>query len=502
MNQCELEECPGYYTNRTGGAIKVEENNPLSYCIPILDEYYDVSSSDCFFQTFDFSYASLSNVLHTLCFDNNRAVEGGADLYGGSVDNCKLSNNKLFDKQSGLVFVLITDGFRNPANISSDPLSIYTCRGDVITYYPRLYNPEPVYPGGTVEVPITARGQRGGKTMAVIQVIETSENIRLSSLEYSQNIDNTCNILKYTIHSYALGTTQELTLYAQGPCPPTWTNTLTVTVTIQECPPGFQLSINEPICICDERLQRFTNTCLLDSTTVLREHNAEFWVDYDSDNESRGLILHPHCPFDYCTSEETYLIVDNSNKQCSYNRSGLLCGRCSDNLSLVLGSSRCLQCSNFYLSLLAAFTFAGIALVLLLLVLRLTVAAGTINGLVFYANIIAVNSAILFEPQNKITNFPIELIANVLSVFIAWLNLDLGFEICFYNGMDAYVKMWMQFAFPVYIWALVGTIIVGSYYSGRVASIFGSNPIAVLAYSYCHMLNCFAQLLLHFHTHP
>ena len=332
-----------------------------------------------------------------------------------------------------------------------------------------------------MEVPITARGQRGGKTVAVIQVIETSENIRLSSLEYSQNIDNTCNILKYTIHSYAIGTTQELTLYAQGPCPPTWTNTLTVTVTIQECPPGFQLSMNEPICICDERLQRFTNTCLVDSTTVLREHNAEFWVDYDSDNESRGLILHPHCPFDYCTSEETYLIVDNSNKQCSYNRSGLLCGRCSDNLSLVLGSSRCLQCSNFYLSLLAAFAFAGIALVLLLLVLRLTVAAGTINGLVFYANIIAVNSAILFEPQNKITNFPIELIANVLSVFIAWLNLDLGFEICFYNGMDAYAKMWMQFAFPVYIWALVGTIIVGSYYSGRVASIFGSNPIAVLA---------------------
>ena len=211
----------------------------------------------------------------------------------------------------------------------------------------------------------------------------------------------------------------------------------------------------------------------------MHDHNAEFWVGYDRSNESRGWILHPHCPFNYCTSKERYLAVDDSYKQCNYNRSGLLCGRCSENLSLALGSSRCLQCSNSYLSLLAAFAFAGIALVLLLLVLRLTVAAGTINGLVFYANIVAVNSAIFFQPQ--ITNVPTGLMANVLRVFIAWLNLDLGIETCFYNGMDAYVKIWMQFALPLYVWALVGMIIVGSYYSGRVASIFGRNPIAVLA---------------------
>ena len=47
--------------------------------------------------------------------------------------------------------------------------------------------------------------------------------------------------------------------------------------------------------------------------------------------------------------------------------------------------------------------------------------------------------------------------------------------------MDAYVKTWLQFAFPLYVWALVGMIIVGSYYSGRVASMFGTNHIAILA---------------------
>ena len=47
--------------------------------------------------------------------------------------------------------------------------------------------------------------------------------------------------------------------------------------------------------------------------------------------------------------------------------------------------------------------------------------------------------------------------------------------------MDAYGKTWLQFAFPLYVWALAGMIIIGSYYSGKVAKVFGSNPVAVLA---------------------
>ena len=162
--------------------------------------------------------------------------------------------------------------------------------------------------------------------------------------------------------------------------------------------------------------------------------------------------------------------VDGSDEQCSNNRTGLLCGKCDENFSLALGTNRCLQCSNDYLWLIVAFAFAGVALVLLLLVLRLTVAVGTINGLIFYANIFAMNSATFFSPHT-----------NVLTVFIAWLNLDLGIETCFYDGMDAYTKAWLQFAFPFYVWALVGIIILISHYSAKVATILGTNPIAVLA---------------------
>ena len=306
----------------TGGAIKVEESNTLTYCIPANDAF-DLIHSDCFFQIkgltpmsgvdiLDICIIDFPYVDHTVCFDNNSAVEAGNDLYGGSVDKCTF--NRLPCKRSGYLFDAITS-CENKPTISSDPLHICTCRDD-LTYCTGSYHPEPVYPGGTLEVPVIALGQRNGATIAVIEVTDAS-NTTVGSLEYSQKIDNSCNTLKYTIYSRAIGTTQEMTLYAQGPCSPSQTNTLTVTVNIKHCPPGFQLSMDQPICICAERLQQFTNTCLVDSTTVLREHNAQFWVGYDSDSESRGLILHPNCPFDYCTSEETYLAVDDSDKQCN-----------------------------------------------------------------------------------------------------------------------------------------------------------------------------------------
>ena len=472
------------HARKTGGAIKIEERNPLTYCLATVSNN-NVGSSDCFFQTqsqvYIFKYGDLMkfiedlNINHTIFFGNNSAVEAGADLYGGSIDDCLVSNIDI-DKHysgpsvSGYVFDIISSsGGESKPSISSEPLHICTCQHN-LTDCTGSYDAGPVYPGGTVQVPVIAHGQRNGTTAAIVQLIPTPNNISHGNLEDSHNY---CSSLKYTIFSRAVGTIQEVTLYAKGPCSPTPNNTLTVALIIQHCPHGFQLAVKEPTCICAERLQQFTNTCLVDSSTVLRQQNAEFWVGYgnDDDNESRGLIIHPHCPFDFCTTKETYLAVDDSDKQCNYNRSGLLCGRCSENLSLALGSSRCLQCPNTYLMLLAAFAIAGIALVLFLLVLRLTVTVGTVNGLIFYANIIAVNSKVFLQPPAT----------NVLTVFIAWLNLDLGIETCFCNGMDAYVKTWLQFLFPLYVWALIGVIILGSYYSGRVAKVFGRNPIAVLA---------------------
>ena len=80
---------------------------------------------------------------------------------------------------------------------------------------------------------------------------------------------------------------------------------------------------------------------------------------------------------------------------------------------------------------------------------------------------------------NKTEFFPDTI--NVLTVFIAWMNLDLGIPTCFYDGMDAYAQTWLQFAFPLYVWFLITLIIITSRYSTLVTKLIGSNPIAVLA---------------------
>ena len=114
---------------------------------------------------------------------------------------------------------------------------------------------------------------------------------------------------------------------------------------------------------------------------------------------------------------------------------------------------------------------AGVLLVILLFLLNLTVAAGTLHGLIFYANIVAANYYI-FLPQSS--NHP-------TTIFIAWLNLDLGIQTCFYNGMDAYVKTWLDLVFPIYIWLIVGFLVYISGRSVTMAKLLGSSPVSVLA---------------------
>ena len=64
----------------------------------------------------------------------------------------------------------------------------------------------------------------------------------------------------------------------------------------------------------------------------------------------------------------------------------------------------------------------------MLIYLDLTVADGTLNALILYANIVRIHHAIIFPPGHT----------NIVTVLLAWLNLDLGIEVCFYDGFDAH----------------------------------------------------------------
>ena len=108
----------------------------------------------------------------------------------------------------------------------------------------------------------------------------------------------------------------------------------------------------------------------------------------------------------------------------------------------------------------------------LLYLLNLTVTTGTINGIIFYANIISINDSVFLTNNN---------VFQPLQVFISFANLDLGIETCFYNGMGGYAKMFLQLFFPFYLVIIAASIIVASRRSSRILRWTYTRSLPVLA---------------------
>ena len=441
-----------------GGAIYVLTANPFVYC-KITRTATFIPREKCFFQL---PGQNLSTGLDVkLVFKNNSADAAGSVLYGDAIDNCKLTDHDSYN--SGKVFdKLVHYEINNTAsNISSDPFHICPCENnhpDCNKSMKRLS----VYPGETFQISVVAVGQRNGIVPSAVR--SHIDKGRLESSQYIQQTTKACTVFNYTVFSQQ---DVSLELYADGPCS-TISDKLFLQLKIsQSCPPGFSLRKSSLSCVCDHALQKYTNHCNITNGfgQITRSSDDNFWVGYD--NQS-GLTVHPQCPFDNCVSHSVNFSLSNTDIQCAYNRAGVLCGACKDNYSLILATSHCKPCTSHHLAFLVLFALMGIALIFLLLLCNLTVAKGTLSGLVFYANIVGVNRTI-FLPTD------------VLPIFIAWINLDFGIETCLYHGLDAYGNTWLQFLFPLYIWVLVGLMVLISNLSQRFANLLGNNPVSVLA---------------------
>ena len=126
--------------------------------------------------------------------------------------------------------------------------------------------------------------------------------------------------------------------------------------------------------------------------------------------------------------------------------------------------------------LLVFFAAAGLLLVFFIKIFNMTVSQGTINGLIFYANVVWAYESFLLP--KSYSSFDI---CYFLKVFLAWLNLDFGIETCFFKGLDLYRKTWLQFVFPLYLWVIAFIIVVLSRCSQSMTKVFGSNSAQVLA---------------------
>ena len=427
---------------------------------------------------------------------DDTATTSGNFLFGGLLDRCLMTFNEIsnygeevnfvpFDTLSTFIFNISSPHQRDAMDVSSDPYEISFCdcsREEACTASVKTVE---VYRGQEFNVSLISTAQGGIATSSLVTALASNT----SRLEIGQNLQilpRNCSDLTYTV--YSREDHEILSLSPEGPCHNAWQASAKLNVTFLPCPDAFVQSDDH--CICEERLRNYNITCIIDRDAyITKEDGSSFWMRPVYDNGSyQGLVLYDSCPRGYCKDGKVVISLDDPDTQCSLNRRGVLCGACATNYSLMFGSSRCGVCSNTYLLLLLPFAAAGVVLVVFLSFLRLTVATGMINSIILYANIVQVNKHVFFPPNQR----------NVLTVFIAWMNLDLGFDTCFYDGMDGYTQTWLLFAFPLYIWLLISLIIVTSRYSLTVSKLIGHNPIAVLAtlllMSYTKILKSFIDV--------
>ena len=427
-------------------------------------------------------------------FEKNVARYAGSAIYGGWVDVC--GTNFITQKCSREHFDIRFQANESDLSIiASDPSRVCICHPLGSLPNCNLINYKvAAYPGETFCVLAVAVGQRFAPVPSIIQSRihwENEQNAKLDTLQYKQLVNRHCTNLSYTVMSPNRGELMELTVdktkIPDIPEKHMYLRNVYISIILIPCPKGFIFDYSTKVCVCNPQLQKHSIPCDIDTQTLTRRH--PFWINSIRINNTYKVVLvHKHCPFNYCNTKTVHLSLENPDEQCAFHRSGILCGGCQHDLSHMLGSSNCKHCSSYWsILIITVFIVAGIALVIFLLLLNLTVSVGTINGVIFYANLIRANQATYFVHSRDNT---------FLSLFIAWMNLDLGFEACFYNGLDAYTKTWLRFVFPIYIWLIVIIIIVSSHYYTKAAQLAGRHAVKVLATLFLLSYTKFLQVII------
>ena len=437
--------------DNNGGALYIDLNkNDENINAACSGKHSSTSYSGCFFHHVSDAF--------TINFDKNSVKNEGQNLFGGLLDRCTIPSNinQSLQEHSGIAHFKSISNITSLDTISSKPVRVCICINSTRNCDLHTYSVQ-VKERGSIVLQLAAVDQvYNEKTAIILFEFHNESDVKLSENEATQTISAGCTSLEYHINTVPRALPYKAKVYADGPCGYIGISKLTVNVHVVPCTcvPGFEVDDNNNACKCkcDEQLFEYIKECDLETESVIRK--GVFWISTTNEKDGNfSYLIFPYCPMGYCHPPSKKIPVNlsarhgnGSDSQCTDNHGGILCGKCQQHYSLSLGSPKCIQCHNKWhgelIGIVIASFFAGIFLVALILVLNLTVAVGTLNSVIFCANLMY-SSRILTQSRLSL-------------VFISWLNLEIGFDVCFYKGMDAYTKTWLQLAFPAYIIFLHG----------------------------------------------
>lgn len=240
-------------------------------------------------------------------------------------------------------------------------------------------------------------------------------------------------------------------------------STYNLSITSNEAQVEFNFVVRLEKCIRGFVYNPFTLTCECEVSKFIQniacENNGSIsipngpWIGYIQDHG----YVQTKCISNYCNLNVTQFHFDDPDKQCRSDRSGILCGKCREGYSRVLGSNNCRLCTNGYLALIIVFALLGILLVVVIALLNMTITDGYINGFIFYSNIMSLYLDSSLPLPELLNNSAIKFI-------IGFINLDFGFETCFYDGMTDIHLAALTFLFPLYLGAILLVITMISKY--------------------------------------
>ena len=461
---------------------------------------YDLSSTfDKTHCTFQVNITQHDDI--AVLFENNKAAVTGNSVFSPKLYDCLMCSNKIDSKMVTKIynntFIFISN---DTFQLSTTPIKLVNCHSCTTTPY--TLN---AYPGQTINFSVAAIDAARHHSYSIVNIAAvrktnysgfTHINWWFSEREDTQVIreSDNCTVINITIHTNDISTldTADGVLLLSIP---SIVNITVVNINLKSCPPGFELSLQTGSCICSHILSSlnivgYTPNCSINTITFNRPIESNPWAGI-SNEESSVFLFSSHCPHGYCNSESIFNVFQYKNNTfalttkdfsitsslCLNNREGILCSKCSTvngvNYSVVFGSTKCRQCSNWWLWTIVLYALAGFLLIYLLYALRLTLATGTINGIIFY---VQVANAGLYD----VLSSQCYRIKNFAMFFISIMNLNLGFPLCFYNGMTEFWKAGLNLLFPLYLLIIVVVLIILSRFSLRLSNRIAHSSVQVL----------------------
>ena len=472
---------------------------------------YDHTTNQCIFK---------AHKITTMTFINNTAGQSGSSIYSNNMYKCD-DNGKVRTHQQSLAIYNSSFTFISSSpfhHIATPSFQLEVCK-NVSSYLKQYKGDIPIYiktiyPGQTIMLPLYAKEMYTNNIVFAMITLATALDINRSSTQlpswqvltsdanHALMEGHLCNYVNVTLLETDNKQSEHLkTLLVVSARD--MDKVFIIKLKVSDCPLGFELQSKR--CVCSKLLNYIGiggDHCEISSkadnsiSTIKRPEMTWLGFMSRSNRNEYSVIGVAETCYLYCVlaKSDTVFVVNstsvtmpnpnnptNSISLCLDNREGPLCSQCSPGYSVVFGSNECKKCSNWWLLVLIVYAVAGPLFICLLHALKLTLTTGTLNGIIFCAQ--------LFE----VVDIPQSIYDISSTIIKAFLLFKVDHPQCFYDGMTEIWRSGITLLYPVYLLSILLVLTSISRFSVKISNQISGSSIQVLV-TVVHL--SFSKLLL------